>query len=90
MKKIQYIISPELREAIKVAEITGRPLLLRGEPGTGKTLLAHAIAQEKNLPLFEWHVKSYSKALDGLYTYDAIARLNDSRFSENLEKVKNT
>jgi MoxR-like ATPase len=89
MKKIQYIISPELREAIKVAEITGRPLLLRGEPGTGKTLLAHAIAQEKNLPLFEWHVKSYSKALDGLYTYDAIARLNDSRFSENLEKVKN-
>ncbi|MCS7204410.1 MAG: MoxR family ATPase [Leptospiraceae bacterium] len=89
MKRISYIISSELQEAIRVAEITGRPLLLRGEPGTGKTLLAHAIAQQKNMPLFEWHVKSYSKALDGLYTYDALARLNDSRFSENQEKVKN-
>lgn len=83
----KYILSQDLQEAVRVAEITERPLLLKGEPGTGKSLLAEHLAQEKNLPLFTWNVKSTSKAKDGLYFYDAVQRLNDSRFSEELEKV---
>ncbi|TGL57476.1 MoxR family ATPase [Leptospira ognonensis] len=77
-----YILSDELREAVHVAEITMRPLLLKGEPGTGKTLLANYVAEARKLPLFRWHVKSTSLAKEGLYFYDAVARLNDSRFPE--------
>lgn len=89
-KSESYVISPELREAVGIAEITQRPLLLRGEPGTGKTLLAEFIAEEKQLPMFSWHVKSISQAKEGLYFYDAVSRLNDSRFpsEEAAEKVK--
>lgn len=79
--KIPYVLSDGLREALLVSKITGRPLLIKGEPGTGKTLLARHVAEERGQPLFEWHVKSTTIAKDGLYFYDAVTRLNDSRFS---------
>lgn len=76
-----YVLSDELKEALLVSEITSRPLLIRGEPGTGKTLLAYHVAKSKELPLFEWTIKSTTTAKDGLYFYDAVTRLNDSRFN---------
>ena len=75
-----YIASPELKSAVNVATALQRPLLIRGEPGTGKTLLAKAVAEGLGLDLIPWHVKSTSKAQDGLYIYDTVQRLNDSRF----------
>jgi MoxR-like ATPase len=78
----EYIAASELRDSVNVAIAIGRPLLIKGEPGTGKTLLAHAIAKGLNMPLFTWHVKSTSKAQDGLYVYDTVQRLNDSRFGD--------
>ena len=75
-----YITSPELRHAVDVAVAIQRPLLVRGEPGTGKTLLATAVAEDLGLELIAWNVKSTSKAADGLYVYDTVKRLQDSRF----------
>lgn len=75
-----YIVSPELREAVNVAVALQKPLLIKGEPGTGKTVLAEAIAEQLGLELITWHVKSSSRAQDGLYMYDTVQRLNDSRF----------
>ena len=75
-----YIASEELRHAVNVAVALARPLLVRGEPGTGKTLLAENLARALELPLIRWHVKSTTKAKDGLYVYDTVARLHDSRF----------
>ena len=75
-----YIASAELLSAVNVASVLKRPLLVRGEPGTGKTLLARAVAEGLGLDLITWHVKSTSKAQDGLYIYDTVQRLNDSRF----------
>jgi MoxR-like ATPase len=75
-----YIASDELKHAVNVAVALGRPLLVRGEPGTGKTLLAENLAAAMGLPLVRWHVKSTTKAKDGLYVYDTVARLHDSRF----------
>ena len=83
-----YVVSRELEEALLVAEVTGRPLLIKGEPGTGKTLLAEHISKTRNLPIYKWHVKSTSLAKDGLYFYDAVSRLNDSRFSEGKDREK--
>ncbi|MCW8985423.1 MAG: MoxR family ATPase, partial [Thermoanaerobaculales bacterium] len=78
-----YITSPELRHSVNVAAAIERPLLVRGEPGTGKTLLATAIAEDLGLELITWYVKSTSKAADGLYVYDTVKRLQDSRFGDH-------
>jgi MoxR-like ATPase len=77
-----YIASEELRHAVNVAVALARPLLVRGEPGTGKTLLAENVSRALGLPLLRWHVKSTTKAKDGLYVYDTVARLHDSRFGD--------
>ncbi|MBW4446634.1 MAG: MoxR family ATPase [Spirirestis rafaelensis WJT71-NPBG6] len=76
-----YLPSPELVEAVNLAIYLERPLLLKGEPGCGKTLLASAVAHELNLPLEAWYVKSTSRARDGLYTYDAVGRLRDAQLA---------
>jgi len=77
-----YIASEELMRIVDVASALSRPLLIKGEPGTGKTLLAHSIAQAHDTELLTWHVKSTTKARDGLYVYDAVQRLYDSRFQD--------
>lgn len=77
-----YIVSKELRDAVNVAIALERPLLIKGEPGTGKTLLARAIAEALEMQLLAWTIKSTSKAQEGLYMYDTVARLNDSRFGD--------
>jgi len=78
-----YITSPELRHAVNVSVTIQRPLLVRGEPGTGKTLLARAVAEDLGLEQMTWNVKSTSKAADGLYVYDTVQRLQDSRFGDH-------
>jgi MoxR-like ATPase len=75
-----YVASPDLRNAVTVAIALQRPLLVRGEPGTGKTLLAHSIARGLGKRLIVWNIKSTTKAQEGLYVYDTVQRLNDSRF----------
>lgn len=77
-----YVASPALQEVVNVSLAIGRPLLLKGEPGTGKTLLAQSIAENLKRPLLRWNIKSTTKAQDGLYIYDTIQRLNDSRFGD--------
>ncbi len=75
-----YIASEELSRIVNVALLLERPLLVKGEPGTGKTLLARSIAEGLGLDLLTWHVKSTTKAKEGLYVYDTVQRLYDSRF----------
>jgi MoxR-like ATPase len=75
-----YIASGPLVDAVNCAIALERPLLLKGEPGTGKTVLAQHVAEGLGMPLIRWHIKSTSKAADGLYVYDTVQRLNDSRF----------
>lgn len=77
-----YILSDALREIVNAAIVLQRPLLLKGEPGTGKTELAQVIAEDLRLRLIRWNIKSTSKASDGLYVYDTVQRLNDSRFHD--------
>src|SRR4030043_1002565 len=77
-----YVTSEALRNAVNVAIALKRPLLVRGEPGTGKTLLAHSIARGLDKKLIIWNVKSTTKAQEGLYVYDTVQRLNDSRFGD--------
>src|SRR5262245_43563992 len=85
-----YVASDDLRVAVNAAIALQRPLLIKGEPGTGKTVLAHEIAKAVQAPLIEWHIKSTTKAQQGLYEYDAITRLRDSQLGdERVKDVKN-
>ena len=81
-----YVASDDLRVAVNAAIALQRPLLIKGEPGTGKTVLAHEVAKALNAPLIEWHIKSTTKAQQGLYEYDAVSRLRDSQLGD--ERVK--
>jgi MoxR-like ATPase len=77
-----YVADDHLMAVVNAAGVLRRPLLVKGEPGTGKTLLARAVADALSLPLLTWHVKSTTKANEGLYVYDVVQRLNDSRFGD--------
>ena len=87
MKQLQstkdYIASPELLRVAEIARALQKPLLIKGEPGTGKTMLAQAAAESLGLRLIVWNIKSTTKAQDGLYVYDTVARLYDSQFGES-------
>ncbi|MBY0464177.1 MAG: MoxR family ATPase [Burkholderiales bacterium] len=85
-----YVATADLMLAVNAAITLKRPLLVKGEPGTGKTMLAEEVAQALNLPLLQWHIKSTTKAQQGLYEYDAVSRLRDSQLSsvDGGEKVK--
>ena len=78
----QYVATDDLKVAVNAAVTLRRPLLVKGEPGTGKTVLAHEIAGALGAPLIEWHVKSTTKAHQGLYEYDAVARLRDGQLGD--------
>ncbi|HZF42630.1 MAG TPA: MoxR family ATPase [Sphingomonadaceae bacterium] len=77
-----YIATQDLKVAVNAAVTLRRPLLIKGEPGTGKTVLAHEIARAHGAPLIEWHIKSTTKAHQGLYEYDAVARLRDGQLGD--------
>jgi len=81
-----YVATDDLRVAVNAAIVLERPLLVKGEPGTGKTVLAREVATALNAPLIEWHIKSTTKAQQGLYDYDAVNRLRDSQLGD--ERVK--
>ncbi|MSR12076.1 MAG: MoxR family ATPase [Gammaproteobacteria bacterium] len=78
-----YVATTELQLAVNAAIKLQKPLLIKGEPGTGKTMLAEQIALALNLPLIQWHIKSTTKAQQGLYEYDAVSRLRDSQLGED-------
>src|SRR6201991_2268433 len=81
-----YIATEDLKVAVNAAVALERPLLIKGEPGTGKTVLAYEIAKALDAPLITWHIKSTTKALQGLYEYEAVTRLRDSQLGD--ERVK--
>ncbi len=85
-----YIATQDLKVAVNAAVTLRRPLLVKGEPGTGKTVLAHEIAKAAGAPLIEWHIKSTTKAHQGLYEYDAVARLRDGQLGdERVHDIRN-
>jgi len=85
-----YVATDDLKVAVNAAITLRRPLLVKGEPGTGKTVLAHEIAKAVGAPLIEWHVKSTTKAQQGLYEYDAVARLRDGQLGdERVHDIRN-
>ena len=77
-----YVATDDLKVAVNAAVKLRRPLLVKGEPGTGKTVLAHEIAEALGAPLIEWHIKSTTRAVQGLYEYDAVARLRDGQLGD--------
>ncbi len=84
-----YVASEELLSAVNIAMTLQKPLLLKGEPGTGKTMLARSIASSLNAPLYIWNIKSTTKAQDGLYVYDVVQRLYDSQFGgEGVDDIE--
>jgi MoxR-like ATPase len=85
-----YVATEDLKVAVNAAVALERPLLIKGEPGTGKTVLAYEIAKALDAPLITWHIKSTTKAIQGLYEYDAVTRLRDSQLGdERVKDVKN-
>ena len=85
-----YVATNDLKMAVNAAITLERPLLIKGEPGTGKTVLAHEIAKSLGVPLIEWNIKSTTKAQQGLYEYDAVARLRDSQLGDDrVHDIKN-
>lgn len=85
-----YVATDDLKVAVNAAVKLRRPLLVKGEPGTGKTVLAHEISKALGAPLIEWNIKSTTKAQQGLYEYDAVARLRDSQLGdERVHEIKN-
>ncbi|MCP5364652.1 MAG: MoxR family ATPase [Hyphomicrobiales bacterium] len=85
-----YVATEDLMVAVNAAIALQRPLLIKGEPGTGKTILAYEIAKALDVPLIEWHIKSTTKAQQGLYEYDAVARLRDSQLGdERVHDISN-
>ncbi|RTL46853.1 MAG: MoxR family ATPase [Burkholderiales bacterium] len=87
----QYVATADLMLAVNAAATLQRPLLIKGEPGTGKTMLAEEVATALGRPLLQWHIKSTTKAQQGLYEYDAVSRLRDSQLAgiEGSERVRN-
>src|SRR6188508_3737930 len=77
-----YVATDDLKVAVNAAVKLRRPLLVKGEPGTGKTVLAHEIAGALGAPLIEWHIKSTTRAVQGLYEYDAVSRLRDGQLGD--------
>ena len=85
-----YVATPDLMMAVNAAITLERPLLIKGEPGTGKTMLAIEVAKALQRPLYEWHIKSTTKAQHGLYEYDAVSRLRDSQLGDpKVHDIKN-
>ncbi len=86
----EYVATPDLMLAVNAAITLKRPLLVKGEPGTGKTMLAVEVAKSLGVPLLEWHVKSTTKAQQGLYEYDAVSRLRDSQLGDpRVQDIRN-
>ena len=85
----RYVLDDELAKIVNVSMTLEMPLLLKGEPGTGKTMLAHAITESMNMPLITLNVKSSMKLVEALYQYDTLTRLNDSRFGDSKRDVSN-
>src|SRR2546425_12661245 len=77
-----YVATDDLKVGVNASIVLGRPLLIKGEPGTGKTVLAEEVAKALGAPLLTWHIKSTTKAQQGLYEYDAVSRLRDSQLGD--------
>ena len=86
----RYVATSDLQMAVNAAVTLERPLLIKGEPGTGKTMLAEEVASALGMPLIAWHVKSTTKAQQGLYDYDAVSRLRDSQLgNDDVHDINN-
>ena len=86
----RYVATEDLAMAVNAAVTLERPLLIKGEPGTGKTMLAEEVAAALNKPLIRWHIKSTSKAQQGLYEYDAVSRLRDAQLAMGVWGISAT